>query len=84
MTNDASSFWMKDASFFRLRFLSASYNLPSGIINKAGIAGLKFYFNGSNLFVISKFGKNYYDPEMADGFTYPIMKAFNFGAILSL
>lgn len=84
VTNDASSFWMKDASFLRLRFLSASYSLPGSLTGKVGISGLKFYFNGSNLFVISKFGKEYYDPEMADGFTYPIMKAFNFGAILSL
>ncbi len=84
VTNDASDFWMKDASFMRLRFLAASYSLPYSITNRVGIAGLKLYFNGSNLFVISKFGKEYYDPEMADGFTYPIMKAFNFGAILSL
>lgn len=84
VTNDASTFWNKEASFLRLRFLAASYSLPSSLTSKVGISGLKFFFNGSNLFVISKFGKQYYDPEMADGFTYPIMKAFNFGAVLSL
>lgn len=84
VTNDASSFWMKESSFLRLRFLAASYSVPYSLTNKAGISGLKFFFNGSNLFVISKFGKQYFDPEMNDGFTYPIMKAFNFGAILSL
>ncbi len=84
VTNDASSFWMKNASFLRLRFLSAGYSLPSSLTSKVGIAGLKFYFNGSNLFTISKFGKEFYDPEIADGFTYPTMKAFNFGAVLTL
>lgn len=84
VTNDQSTYWMKDASYLRLRFLAASYSVPSSITSKAGISGLKFYFNGGNLFTISKFGKQYFDPEMADGFTYPIMKNFNFGAILSL
>lgn len=84
VTNDASSFWLKNASFMRLRLLSMSYSLPAAITGRVGISGLKIYFNGSNLFEISKFGKLYYDPEIGDGFTYPIMKAFNFGAVLSL
>ncbi|MNY23040.1 hypothetical protein D3C86_1566880 [compost metagenome] len=64
--------------------LNLGYSLPSGITNKMGINGLKFYFSGSNLFVISKFNKKYYDPELDNGFSYPMMKSFNFGVNISL
>ncbi|MNV73447.1 hypothetical protein D3C71_1665970 [compost metagenome] len=83
-TNTESTFWLKNADFLRLRMLNLGYSLPSGITNKMGINGLKFYFSGSNLFVISKFNKKYYDPELDNGFSYPMMKSFNFGVNISL
>lgn len=79
VTNDQSTFWLKNASFLRLKLLNIGYNIPAKWTQKAGISGLKVYFSGSNLFILSKFNSNYYDPELGNGFAYPIMKNFNFG-----
>ena len=83
VTNTQSTFWFKNADFLRMRMLSAGYSIPSKITNKMGINGLKFYFSGSNLFIISGFNKKYFDPENGP-FGYPIMKSFNFGINVSL
>ncbi|MBC9930589.1 SusC/RagA family TonB-linked outer membrane protein [Chitinophaga qingshengii] len=84
VTNDESTFWLKNSSFLRLRYLSLGYSIPGKIMNKVGMSGAKIYFSGSNLFVLSKFKQQYYDPEMANGFSFPIMKTFNFGINVSL
>ncbi len=84
VTNTESSFWLKNASFLRLRLLNVGYQLPYQYVNKIGIQGIKLFFSGSNLFMLSRFGKDYYDPEIGDGFSYPIMKNFNFGVNLTL
>lgn len=84
VTNTESTFWLKNASFLRMRLLNVGYSIPTSITNKIGINGVKLYFSGSNLFVISKFNKKYYDPQLGDGFSYPVMKNFNFGINVSL
>lgn len=84
VTNTQSTFWLKNANFLRLRFLNIGYTIPARFTDKAGIQGIKVFFSGSNLFVISKFNKEYYDPENAGPFAYPLMKTFNFGVNVSL
>nr|WP_294869936.1 SusC/RagA family TonB-linked outer membrane protein [uncultured Pedobacter sp.] len=84
VTNTGSSFWLKNANFLRLRLLNIGYAIPSSYVNKIGISGIKLYFSGSNLFVLSKFNDKFYDPEIGDGFSYPTMKTFNFGINVSL
>lgn len=84
VTNSDSDFWLKNSSFLRLRLLNVGYQIPAQYTNRIGIQGLKLFFSGSNLFMFSKFGNTLYDPEMADGFSYPTMKNFNFGVNVSL
>lgn len=84
VTNTASTFWLKNSSFLRMKLLNVGYNIPARYMNKIGVAGMKLYFSGSNLFVLSKFNKDYFDPETGDPFGYPIMKTFNFGVNVSL
>ncbi len=84
VTNTSSSFWLENASFFRLRLLNIGYQIPHQYVNKIGLGGLKVFFSGSNLFMLSKFGNQFYDPEIGDGFSYPTMKNFNFGVNVSL
>ncbi|HKO80345.1 MAG TPA: SusC/RagA family TonB-linked outer membrane protein, partial [Chitinophagaceae bacterium] len=80
VTNMSSTFWLKNSNFLRLKFLSIGYNIPQRLFSKIGlISGIRLYCSGSNLFVISKFNKEYYDPENGDGFSYPIMKSYNAG-----
>lgn len=84
VTNDQSTFWLQNSSFLRMRLLNVGYSIPTKITKKAGISDLKFYFSGSNLFMISKFKDKYYDPEIGDGFSFPTMKTYNFGVNLTL
>ncbi len=84
VTNSESDFWLKNSSFLRLRLLNVGYQLPDRITNIIGLQGLKLFFSGSNLFMFSRFGKDFYDPELGDGFSYPTMKNFNFGVNVSL
>ncbi|MBC9909415.1 SusC/RagA family TonB-linked outer membrane protein [Chitinophaga varians] len=84
VTTDESSFWLTRSDFLRLRLLNIGYSLPSKLINRWGVGAFKVYFSGSNLFVISKFNSEYYDPEMGSHANYPVMKTFNFGVNVTL
>jgi len=84
VNRDGSSFWIKDAGFLRLRLLNMGYNIPESALKKTGISGFKIYFSGSNLFIISEFNDLYYDPELSNGFSYPVIRNFSFGINISL
>lgn len=80
VTNTTSTFWLKSANFLRLKSLVVSYSLPKSVIDKiGGFTAIQFYCSGSNLFILSQFNKEFYDPEIGDGFSYPVMKSFNAG-----
>lgn len=83
VTNSGSTFWLEKSNFLRLKLLNLGYTIPATLTSKLGIGGVKFYFSGSNLFIISKFNNKFFDPEIGDGFSYPVMKNFNFGVNVS-
>ncbi|QQD11660.1 SusC/RagA family TonB-linked outer membrane protein [Sphingobacterium sp. UDSM-2020] len=74
-----STFWLKDASFMRMKYLTLSYDLPKGnaFYNKI-FSNVRVFATGTNLFVLSKFNK-YYDPEIGGGNSFPILRSYNFG-----
>jgi TonB-linked SusC/RagA family outer membrane protein len=78
VTASNSNFWYADASFLRLKFLSVGYVIPQNFYKKY-ISSIRVYVSGSNLFIISKFNKDYYDPEMSSGTAFPIVKSYNAG-----
>jgi len=96
---EASTRFLEDASYVRLKNLQLGYNLPKKIINKLHIKGLRFYVTGNNLITITKFTG--LDPEMhtsnnvnvekypgdaaagIDWGTYPAAKSYIVGANLS-
>jgi len=78
VNTSGSNFWLADASFLRLKFLNVAYNVPHKLYKKY-LSNVRFYVSGSNLFVISKFNKKFYDPEMNGGTAFPIVKSFNAG-----
>ena len=61
----SSTWWLRDASFLRLKSLEIGYTMPENIIKHAGIENLRLFVNGSNLFTIDSVG--IFDPEMTDG-----------------
>ncbi|MBA7525110.1 TonB-dependent receptor P3 [subsurface metagenome] len=54
-----SSYWIEDASFFRLQSATIGYSQP---INKIGIDKIRFYITGENLFVFTNYTG--IDPEV--------------------
>jgi hypothetical protein len=68
-----SSYWMRSASFVRLKSVEVGYKLPK----IKGVAP-RVYASGTNLFTISDF--DLWDPEMGgNGLAYPLQKVFNLG-----
>lgn len=57
-----SSYWLHNASYFRLKNLTFGYTLPKALTKKAKIERLRFYFSGDNLLTITKFPQGG-DPE---------------------
>lgn len=78
ISTDVSNFWYANASFLRLKFLSVGYVIPQNLYKKF-VNSIRFYVSGSNLFIISKFNKKFYDPEMGGGTAFPIVKSYNAG-----
>ena len=92
--NQESSFWLKDASYLRLKNVEFAYSIPQNAIDKlgVGITGLRVFVSGSNLLTFSKIKNR--DPEGAEqrtrsadgslgrgirGSFYPQTKSFLFG-----
>jgi len=50
-----SSWWLKDASFIRLKSVEIGYTLPQKISNRLRLSNCRIYFNGLNLATWSKF-----------------------------
>ncbi len=62
--NQASSRWVEDGSFFRIKNITVGYTLPKDITNKWSIDNFRLYLTGSNLFTFTKYSG--YDPEASD------------------
>ncbi len=81
-TNVPSSFWLRDASFLRLKNANVSYNLPKRLLGNGPISNVRIFFTGTNLFLL--FDKmKYMDPEASSLGYYPIMKNFTGGINVS-
>jgi hypothetical protein len=79
--NYASTYFLKDASFMRLKNIQLGYTLPVNIVGKIGARSLRVYFAADNVFTISKYPG--LDPErVGDGnyVTYPQVRTLTFGA----
>ncbi|AFD07739.1 SusC/RagA family TonB-linked outer membrane protein [Solitalea canadensis] len=79
----ASSKWIKDGSYMRLKNIVVGYTLPAALTNRVKVSKLRFYVSGQNLFTLSNFYKGY-DPEISvsgnyGGEFYPIMKTITLG-----
>lgn len=75
-----SSYFLKDASFFRIKNITLGYTLPTRLTQKAGISRLRVYFSGDNLLTFTPYKG--LDPERpGDGYDtqYPQNKICSFG-----
>lgn len=76
----SSTYYLKNASFLRLKNLTIGYTIPRKITEKAKIQNLRVFFSGDNLFTITDYPE--LDPERgSDGrfVKYPQNKVYAFG-----
>lgn len=76
----ASRFWMKDASYLRVKNIQLGYTFPGTMMNKIAVKNLRVFANGSNLFTFDNFWEGF-DVESPVGAVnvYPQVKVFTFG-----
>lgn len=79
INTQASTWWLRDMSFLRLRNVELNYNLPQKMTESMGMQRIQIFVRGSNLLTFSKF--NLWDPELGttDGLKYPMMKSLTAG-----
>jgi TonB-linked SusC/RagA family outer membrane protein len=85
---DASSFYMEDGSYLRVRNITLGYNFPAKVIHHVGLSTARIYLSAQNPFT---FTNNYlgYNPEVSsyhnaltpgvDYFNYPLAKIYSLG-----
>jgi len=80
----ASTYWLRESSYMRVKTVDAGYTFPKIFTNRMGIKTMRVYFLGTNLFTFSKF--RMWDPEMnsTNGQAYPLAKTFTLGLTLNL
>ena len=79
--NQASTFWMVDGRYIRLKNAEIGYTLPKRITNRAHIDRLRIYVSGVNLLTFSPF--KLWDPDLQTGAAgYPNNRVYNIGATL--
>ena len=80
-----NDFFLKDASFFRVKNITFGYTLPRALTQKLKCDKIRVYFSGDNLFTITPYKGC--DPERAgDGndAQYPQNKVYSFGVNINI
>ncbi len=98
--NKASTRFLKDGSYLRLKNLQIGFNFSSKVTERLKISGLRIYFSGENLLTITNYPG--LDPEMTtsnnlnsetnggdlaagiDWGTYPVARVYTLGINLNL
>jgi hypothetical protein len=76
--NVSSTFWLRNASYLRLKNLSLGYTLPVRVSEKLHMSRLRFYLSGYNLLLWDHM--KVLDPETsADGSSIPVPRTYSFG-----
>ncbi|MET0946107.1 MAG: TonB-dependent receptor [Flavobacterium sp.] len=84
--NIPADFWLRDASFFRLKSLEVSYVLPENALSKFGVSNVRFYAGGTNLFSFDHMKQYNLDPETNNttGVNYPQTRIYRIGVSIQL
>lgn len=79
-----SDFWMKSASYLRIKNIQLGYALPKPLLKRIGVSGFRLFVSGENMFTFTKFWEGW-DPEInaaSNGAYYPQVKTINIGVNL--
>ena len=64
--NAVSDYWLRDATYARLKNVQLGYTLPADFTRKAGIQRLRIYASAQDLLTISRMRKYGFDPEITE------------------
>ena len=78
-----SDYWLRNASFLRLKNVQLGYAIPQSLSKKIGLSYIRIYVSGQNLLSFNSFYKGW-DPENEIGTGdapsyYPINRIYSFG-----
>ncbi|MFT3936596.1 MAG: TonB-dependent receptor [Chitinophagaceae bacterium] len=76
-----STFWLYNASYFKLKNLQIGYTIPLKYSQKAMISKARVYLSGENLWIITKYPG--LDPEIGSSIGYPTMKQVAAGVTIT-
>ena len=79
----ASSYFVENGSYLKLRTLQLGYTVPSSILSKLKMTSARVYLSGQNLLTIKSSSLTCPDPENPD-WNYPLSTSISFGLQLSL
>jgi len=77
----ASSFWIRNASYVRLKNVQLGYSLPAAWAKTIGVKKLRVYYSGQNVLTFTSFYK-WIDPEAPageSGYDFPQVKINSLG-----
>ena len=76
--------YIQNAGYVRLKNITLSYNLPEGLLSRAGMSSARLFFTGANLWEFSKIRRPL-DPEAiySGAIVYPIQRIYTLGASVS-
>jgi TonB-linked SusC/RagA family outer membrane protein len=75
-----STWWLKDASYLRLKNMQIGYNFSFPYMKRMGIQNLKLYVAGENLLTFDKFWDGFdVEAPVGSGSYYPQLKTFSLG-----
>lgn len=80
----ASTYWLRDGSYLRLKTLEMGYTLPKALTTRMFMDKVRIHIIGQNLLTFSKF--KLWDPEMgsSNGMKYPLGKTITFGLTVNI
>lgn len=82
--NAASTFWLEDCSYVRLKNLQIGYTLPKHVLSFLGVDNLRIYYSVENLFTIDNMRIDV-DPEATSQrlSSYPLLRTHAFGVTVT-
>jgi hypothetical protein len=72
-----STFWLRDASYLRLKSIEIGYSIPGNALKYIGLSNLRIFASAYNIFTLDDI--KVIDPEMGSSAVYPVQKMVNFG-----
>ena len=76
----SSTFWLVNAAYLRLKNVQLGYTIPTQLLKKTGVSGVRVYASGNNIFTVSKMpvGMDPESPESTNNYV-PLLATYTFG-----